>query len=105
MKTTNLIKKDGRDYTEEVYKKDFRRAFSANPEWQIFKIYTSVPTMMASQGDTEINKLLAHPKHFWIQHWILTLTDTKIKSTLSFLLYHYYCFGYFYYHHIFFFKK
>ena len=32
MKTTNLIKKDGRDYTEEVYKKDFRRAFSANPE-------------------------------------------------------------------------
>ena len=46
---------------QDVYKKDFTEAISANnPDRQIFKIFTSVPTMMASQGDTKLTTGIKH---------------------------------------------
>ena len=48
---------------QEVYKKHSRKAISASPERQVFKFFTSVPTIVASQGDTKQNKLLACPKN------------------------------------------
>ena len=49
-----LDNKDGRDGMQE-YKKDSRKTISASPERQIFKIFTSVPIMVASQGDAKLN--------------------------------------------------
>ena len=43
-------------------KKKKKKEISTNPERQIFKIFTSVPTMVASQRDTTLNTLLAHAK-------------------------------------------
>ena len=37
--------------------KDSRKAISADPEMKIFKIFTSVSIMVASQGDTKPNNL------------------------------------------------
>ena len=39
----------------QEYKKDSRKTISASPERQIFKIFTSVPIMVASQGDAKLN--------------------------------------------------
>ena len=66
----NLLdnKRDGRYDVQKVYKKDSRNTISANPERQIFEIFRAVPTMMGSQGDTQLNNLLARPKKSWIQH-------------------------------------
>ena len=41
-----------------VYKKDSRKTISANPERQIFEIFTLVQTMVAFQGYTKVQKLL-----------------------------------------------
>ena len=54
---------------KEVSKKESKKSISANPVWQIFDIFTLVPTMLASQGDTKLNKPPARPKKSWIQHW------------------------------------
>ena len=38
MKTTNLIKKEGKDDdVQEMYKKDYRKAISTNPESKLSK--------------------------------------------------------------------
>ena len=49
---------------QEVYKKDSRKAISIIPARQIFEIFTLVPILLvASQGDTKLNKLPAHRKN------------------------------------------
>ena len=50
----------------QEYKKDSRKAISANPERQMFEIFTSVPIIVTSQEDTKLNKLPACPKKSWI---------------------------------------
>ena len=52
---------------QEVHKKASRKTISANPERQIFDIFTLVPTMVTSQGDAKLDKLLARPKKSWIR--------------------------------------
>ena len=47
---------------QKVHKKASRKTISANPERQIFEIFTLVPTMVTSQGDAKLEKLLARPK-------------------------------------------
>ena len=58
-------KRDGRNDVQEVYKKDSRKTISTNPERSIFKIFTLLSTVLASKGDTKLNKLLACPKKIW----------------------------------------
>ena len=53
--------KDDRDKVP-AYKKDSKKEISANPERQIFKIFTSLLIMVASQGETKLNKVLTCPK-------------------------------------------
>ena len=48
---------------EEVYKKDYKKETSTNPERQILGIFTSVSIMLAPQGDTKLKKILACPKN------------------------------------------
>ena len=48
---------------QEVYKKDSRKAISIIPAKQIFEIFILVPILVASQGDTKLNKLPARPKN------------------------------------------
>lgn len=50
-------KKDSRDDIQELYKNDSRKAIYANPERQIFKIFTLVLTMVLTLGN--INYQLA----------------------------------------------
>ena len=45
-----------------MYKKDLRKAFSANPRRKIFEIFTSAQTIVAHQGDAKLNKLPPCPK-------------------------------------------
>ena len=52
---------------QKVHKKASRKTISANPERQIFEIFTLVPTMVTSQGDAKLEKLLARPKKSWIR--------------------------------------
>ena len=54
---------------EMAYKKCTRKTpevISANPERKIFEIFNAVLIMVASQGDTKLNKALAHQNMPWI---------------------------------------
>ena len=59
--------KDDRDKVRE-YKKDSKKEISTNPERQIFEIFTSLLIMVASQGETKLNKVPACPKKSRIWH-------------------------------------
>ena len=70
-KATNLITKR----RKEVYKrcargdkKDSRKAIPFNPARQIFEVFTSVPALVATQGDIKPNKLPVRPKKSWIRY-------------------------------------
>ena len=56
-KTTNFITKKTAEMTCKA-----RKAISAKSRNGNFRIFTSVPIMVASQGDTKLNKLPAHPQ-------------------------------------------
>lgn len=65
---------------QEVDKKNSRKAISANPERQVFKIFTLVPTMVAFQGDAKLNRPMACPKYSWI--WQVIMEETKLNCIL-----------------------
>ena len=75
---------------QEVHKKDSRKPISTNPERQIFNIFSSMPSTVASQVDTKLNKLLANQKKSWTWHCQIknsvSLNQITLRVILVFIL-------------------
>ena len=70
--------KDDRDKVPE-YKKDSKKEISANPERQIFEIFTSLLMMVASQGETKLNKVIKKNPGYGTDNHLLHEVFRKIK--------------------------